>query len=288
MPSRLITILIAVVVTALSAPAAAAQDNRADAVNTEDEALVFELAFDLHRTMDDVVDETNTAVAYASCERCRTIAIAFQIVLAMDAAAVVVPVNVAVAVNNECTACETLAFAYQLVLSGDQRVRLTGEGRARIRRIRRALRALRHSDAPLDQIVAELQRRTVELQDVLRTELVPVGRREAGDTASLEAASDPTPQDSAEASPDPAGAAPNPSEAPSAAGEPPAETVEAPSEAVEPPPAAPEESPAPTAEPTPTATPEPTPEPTAPTPEPTPEPTPTATPTPTPSIEPAP
>jgi putative peptide zinc metalloprotease protein len=283
MPSRLITILIAVVVTALAAPVAAAQDNRAAAVNTEDEALVFELAFDLHRTMDSVVDESNTAVAYASCERCRTIAVAFQIVLAMDAAAVVVPVNLAVAVNDQCTACETLAFAYQLVLSGDQRVRLTGEGRARIRQIRKALRALRDSDASLDEILAELQRRAVELQDVLRTELVPVGKHATGDTPSAKPASDLA----AQASSDPGDPAPDSDEAPSAAGEPPSvdpppEAVEPPSEAVEPPPAAPAESPEPTVAPSATPTPEPTPEPAAPTPEPTPTATPSA------SIEPAP
>lgn len=278
MKSRLITILIAVVVTALAAPVAAAQDNRAAAVNTEDEALVFELAFDLHRTMDGVVDESNTAAAYASCERCRTIAVAFQIVLAMDAAAVVVPVNLAVAVNDECTACETLAFAYQLVLSGDQRVRLTGEGRARIERIRKALRALRDSDAPLDQILAELQRSAAEVQDVLRTELVPVGRAEAGRPALREPVSDPAQSDAVQASPDPV-------ETPSAAVEPPSEVVGEPSETVEPAQVDPDETPAATPEPTVAATPEPTPEPTAPTPEPT---APTPEPTPTPSSQPTP
>jgi putative peptide zinc metalloprotease protein len=267
MPNRLIAILIAVIVSAWAAPAAAAQDNRAEAVNTQDGALVFDLAFDLHRTMDDVVDESNTAVAYASCERCRTIAIAFQVVLAMDAASVVVPVNVAVAVNDQCTECETLAFAYQLVLSGDQRVRLTGEGRARIRRIRKALRALRRSDAPLDQILGELQRHASELQDVFRTELVPVGRRDRVPTA---------PSDTAVATPDPGEAAPV--EPPVVESTP--EAVEAPSEPVEPP--QPDASPTPTAEPTPAATPEPTPQPPAPTSEPTPTATPTASPEPTP------
>jgi putative peptide zinc metalloprotease protein len=264
MTRRLLTILIAVAVTALAAPVAAAQDNRAEAVNTEDEALVFDLAFDLHRAMDRVVDESNTAFAYASCEQCRTIAIAFQIVLAMDAASTVAPVNLAVAVNEECTECETLAFAYQLVLSGDERVRLTGEGRARIMQIRKALRALRDSDAPLDQILAELQRQAVEVQDVLGTELVPVGRRlEAPSPGS---ASGPAQWHSA--TPDAADAAPESDEAPSEAVEPPPEPVAEPPEALEPPP---DETPAPTAEPTATATPEPTP-----------------TATPTPSVEPTP
>jgi putative peptide zinc metalloprotease protein len=276
MPNRLIAILIAVIVSAWAAPAAAAQDNRAEAVNTQDGALVFDLAFDLHRTMDDVVDESNTAVAYASCERCRTIAIAFQVVLAMDAASVVVPVNVAVAVNDQCTECETLAFAYQLVLSGDQRVRLTGEGRARIRRIRKALRALRRSDAPLDQILGELQRHASELQDVFRTELVPVGRRDRVPTAPPAAAPDAAPSDTAVATPDPGEAAPV--EPPVVESTP--EAVEAPSEPVEPP--QPDASPTPTAEPTPAATPEPTPQPPAPTSEPTPTATPTASPEPTP------
>ena len=279
MTHRLIPLVLAVVVAALAAPVAAAQDNEAVAVNTEDEALVFVLAFDLHRTMDDVIDESNRAIAYASCERCRTIAIAFQVVLAMDAAEAVVPVNLAVAVNDECTECETLAFAYQLVLAGDQRVRLSGDGRARIKDIRKALRALRDSDAPLEQILAELERRAAELRELIETELVPVGR-DKGHAAP--------PSDSGEASSVARDAPEEADEPPQAPVETPATTAEpTPATTAEPTPAEP--APAATAAPTPATTAEPTATPTAePTAAPTPESTPTPTATPTPSEEPGP
>ena len=59
----------------------------------------------------------NEAHAYASCSDCVTVAVAFQVVLIMDDAQVVVPQNLAVAANYECYRCITAAIANQLVLS---------------------------------------------------------------------------------------------------------------------------------------------------------------------------
>ena len=59
----------------------------------------------------------NEAHAYASCSNCVTVAVAFQVVLIMDDAQVVVPQNLAVAANYECYRCITAAIASQLVLS---------------------------------------------------------------------------------------------------------------------------------------------------------------------------
>src|SRR5215210_164304 len=93
--ARLLALLIAAVAALGAASPAMAQggsgDNAAVAVNTKDGSSVFKLAFDIRRTMSDVVDNGNAAVAYASCEECQTIAIAIQIVLVMGDPEIVTP-----------------------------------------------------------------------------------------------------------------------------------------------------------------------------------------------------
>ena len=66
-------------------------DNAAVAVNTEDGASVFRLAFSIRQVAGGVVDETNSAYALASCVDCQTVALAFQVVLVWGGAQVVVP-----------------------------------------------------------------------------------------------------------------------------------------------------------------------------------------------------
>jgi putative peptide zinc metalloprotease protein len=88
-------------------------DNTAVATNTQDGSLVFRLAFDLQLITDGVVDQSNAALASATCDGCRTLAIAIQILIAMGDVDVLAPMNLAVAVNDRCPACETVAYAYQ-------------------------------------------------------------------------------------------------------------------------------------------------------------------------------
>lgn len=75
---------------AVAAPASAALaqddaldevDNGAIAVNEEDGSSEIDISFDIEAVLDGIVDQTNAAVAYASCEQCQTIAIAIQVVL---------------------------------------------------------------------------------------------------------------------------------------------------------------------------------------------------------------
>lgn len=164
------------------APAAAQQqlgddDNQAIAVNTEDGASVFRLAFSVRYVTDGVVDQTNTAVALAQCTDCRTVALAFQVVLVEGDADVVVPENRALALNVECTQCLTYASATQIVLGVDGRVRLTGEGQRRLAMMRRDLKELERTIDTIDPnaLLAEVARLEQELLAILDTELVPVG-----------------------------------------------------------------------------------------------------------------
>src|SRR3954468_13406266 len=83
------------------APAAAlAQDNSAVAINTKDDSSLFKLAFSIKEVGGEVVDQTNAAVAYASCKECQTVAIAIQVlIVTTESPDVLTPTNLAVAVN---------------------------------------------------------------------------------------------------------------------------------------------------------------------------------------------
>ena len=164
---------------------APADDNEARAVNTTDGALVFKIALDFQLVTDGPVEQMNIAQAYASCDDCRTIAIAVQVLLLMADIHYVVPVNYAEAINYECNTCETLAYAWQLVLSTGGEVRLTGDARARLEEIERKLNSLKDSDASLFEIQAEIDRLMDEMRDAILTGIEAVGPR-SGSTAPQE------------------------------------------------------------------------------------------------------
>jgi putative peptide zinc metalloprotease protein len=107
-------------------------DNQALAVNTTDGSVTYDLAFAMVWAEGDEVLNVNEAHAYASCSDCVAVAVAFQVVLIMDDAHVVVPQNLAVAANYDCYQCITAAIASQLVLSvdgepGEEELRSLGE-----------------------------------------------------------------------------------------------------------------------------------------------------------------
>ena len=175
---RTLVTLLVLLAGAWYAPAAVASDDTtAVAVNTKDGSSVFRLAFSIKKVAGDVVDNTNAAVAYSSCESCRTVALSIQIVLVTGNPDTVTPQNVAIAINENCTSCETLASAYQWVLGTDEEnVRFSPEGRHAINEIRTELRGLGKSDLPVDELQARVHQLMIRLGTVLRTELEPVGK----------------------------------------------------------------------------------------------------------------
>ena len=175
---RTLATLLVLLAGAWYAPAAVASDDTAAvAVNTKDGASVFRLAFSIKKVAGEVVDNANAAVAYSSCESCRTIALSIQIVLVTGNPDTVTPENVAIAINENCTSCETLASAYQWVLGTDEEnVRFSPEGRLAINEIRKELRDLGKSDLPVDELQARVHQLMIRLGVVLRTELEPVGK----------------------------------------------------------------------------------------------------------------
>jgi putative peptide zinc metalloprotease protein len=92
-------------------------DNQALAVNTEDGAVRYDVSFALVWADEDPAVNRNEAYALASCRDCTTVAVAFQIVLLVGSVDVVVPENIAAAVNYACVECVTYALATQLVVT---------------------------------------------------------------------------------------------------------------------------------------------------------------------------
>ena len=179
-PARraLASALVAIVLLA-GAPAAGAQertgdDNVAVAVNTQDGASVFRLAFSIRRVANGVVDQTNTAVALASCADCQTVALAFQVVLVRGDADVATPENLALAFNQQCVECVTYASATQIVLGFDGNVRFTSDGYRRLTALQKTLRELedRAPELSLVQLNAEVQAAKAELLDILANQTV--------------------------------------------------------------------------------------------------------------------
>ena len=154
---------------------AGGQDNFAVVVNTHDGLDLFRVAFKIVRTTQDVVDQSNAAVAANSCDDCSSTAIALQVVLIFSDPSEVTSTNLALAYNELCSACVAVAEAYQWVLTTGGVVRFTAEGNQRLAEIYRRLHRLRNAGLTLEQLQAELDEISAEIADVLATEIVPAG-----------------------------------------------------------------------------------------------------------------
>jgi putative peptide zinc metalloprotease protein len=91
-------------------------DNRAVVINTEDGSTVYDLAFAFVWVTDgEPIRHRNDAIAYANCTDCKSVAVAFQVILVIGQVDEIVPVNVSEAGNFDCVACTTHALAVQLI-----------------------------------------------------------------------------------------------------------------------------------------------------------------------------
>ena len=86
-------------------------------MNTTDGSTTYDVAFALVWADGTSVTNSNSAYAFASCRQCKTIAVAFQVVLMTGDAHVAIPQNISGAVNYSCVQCLTYALAQQLVLT---------------------------------------------------------------------------------------------------------------------------------------------------------------------------
>jgi putative peptide zinc metalloprotease protein len=117
---------------AYAATFSTAKENSAFAQPTAADPSIFDMAFGLRENDSDVVDESNSATAYSTCDGCRAIAIAFQVVIVQSKPSTVTPTNVALAVNEGCSDCSVLALAYQWVIGKGEPARITSRGRRQL------------------------------------------------------------------------------------------------------------------------------------------------------------
>lgn len=92
-------------------------DNQALVVVTRNGGTAYDVAFALVWATSDRVLNINSAYAFASCNRCRAVAVSFQVVLVVGHAHVVVPQNLAAAAGYNCIQCVTAALGDQLVVT---------------------------------------------------------------------------------------------------------------------------------------------------------------------------
>lgn len=102
-----------------------AGDVQALAINTTDGTTEYEAAFAMVWVTDDSdAMNVNEAQAYASCNSCAAVAVAYQVVFVVDGDDtddnVVAPQNLAGALNYECVNCLTYALARQVFVTLDE------------------------------------------------------------------------------------------------------------------------------------------------------------------------
>jgi putative peptide zinc metalloprotease protein len=101
-------------------------------VNTVDGSTDYHVAMALLWVRDGSdVTERNEAYAYASCNDCRTGAVAFQVILIVGYSGTITPVNSAVSANYACERCSTQAVAVQLVATLSREPDAANEEQAR-------------------------------------------------------------------------------------------------------------------------------------------------------------
>jgi putative peptide zinc metalloprotease protein len=181
-----LAIVLGLTIPLAASPAAAAsaggnKDNAAVAVNTKDGSSLFRFAFNIAKVTGSTVDSTNTAIAYASCTKCQTVAIAIQFVIVQGSPDVFVPQNVAVALNEKCSMCDTLASAYQFVIQVSGPVRLSWEGRKQMWGMVKEIKALADSGLTGPEIQAKVDAIAKRMYAVMSTQLVPIPPDEGND-----------------------------------------------------------------------------------------------------------
>lgn len=89
----------------------------------------------------------NQAFSYShDCTGCRSVTIAFQVILVEGSPKVVAPENYATAYNVSCTGCVTEAFARQLVVQVEDEAELEGDERRAIAYVDRRLQSIAEAD----------------------------------------------------------------------------------------------------------------------------------------------
>lgn len=164
LPACLVALAVLLGLPSGAAYAGNSQDNIVQVINTTDNSLRYKSNVGIaHNPGPDVLNQ-NIADSRASCVRCRTVAVAAQVVLVEGPATNVQPYNLAFAYNEECTECETYAYAKQVVLSPGKRIKIGDKAEDNIQYVESQIKTISRSttmtfpemDAALDAQVEKL------------------------------------------------------------------------------------------------------------------------------------
>jgi putative peptide zinc metalloprotease protein len=167
-------------------------DNRALAVNTTDGSVTYDVSFSLVWADGSTALNKNEAYAFASCTGCRTVAVAFQVVLVAGQVDVVVPQNLSGALNYACVRCVTQALATQLVVSVPGA--LTDAQNAQLAAVWKDLQAFgaHIQDVPLAELRDRLTEFEARILDVVRPAATGAPESSASSTSSATGSAGPT------------------------------------------------------------------------------------------------
>jgi putative peptide zinc metalloprotease protein len=145
-------------------------DNQAMAVNTKDGSTVYDVAFALVWADTGSATQKNEAYALASCKACKTVAVGFQVILVVGQADLVMPQDIAAAVNYTCVECVTYALAKQLILTLPGA--MSADGKAALDAVWAQVQAFGANikDVPLAQIRTQLEKFAAAITAIVEKE----------------------------------------------------------------------------------------------------------------------
>jgi putative peptide zinc metalloprotease protein len=145
-------------------------DNQALAANYSSGTALVAMAVSLIFSDGGEVTNSNEAYALASCVECVAAAIAFQLIIVLDEANLIVPENTAAAITAFCTRCATMAIATQIIVALNEP--LSPEAQAELEQLWLELETLQGqaNEMPLDELLAGLADLEAQIRGVLEEE----------------------------------------------------------------------------------------------------------------------
>lgn len=195
-------------------------DTQALAINTTDNTAEYEAAFAMVWVENSDAMNVNEAQAYASCDSCSAVAVAYQVVFVVDTDDtdnnVAAPQNLAGALNYDCANCLTYALAQQVFITLDRP--LTDEEKAKLDEVWAQVKELEaridEEDLTLEE-VAEIDDQLADYTTQIKEIVAPAMATTTAPSTALQTASQTAaPAASSTASPTAPAPSPSPTEMP--------------------------------------------------------------------------
>ncbi len=191
-------------------------NNEVVVMNTVDGRSAHRAGFGVARVTGRESHNQNAAAATSSCDDCRTVAVAAQVVIIQRTNATVIsPRNYAIALNAECSRCETFAAAYQYVFTTDGLVRFSAGAEQKLSGLQSQIRSVAgNEELSFPEMEAKIDALVDQMWALARSELEAVGVQGTGrpskdtdrkETGDVSPSPSPTPTASATPSADTGG-----------------------------------------------------------------------------------